>query len=88
MTGALISAGAKLTQWSAPAYQLCSTFWAEYCCSRQCYDTENCLIATPFTKCVKEISTNTLLNHSQKKKIRLKKIYINLDLGTSQLDLL
>lgn len=81
MTGALISAGANSTQWSAPAYQLCSTFWAEYCCSRQCYDTENCLIATPFTKCVKEISTNTLLNHSQKEKKYL-------DLGTSQLDLL
>lgn len=86
MTGALISAGANSTQWSAPAYQLCSTFWAEYCCSRQCYDTENCLIATPFTKCVKEISTNTLLNHSQKKKKIC--ICINLDLGTSQLDLL
>lgn len=79
MTGALISAGANSRLWSAPVYQLCSKRWAEYCRSRQCYDTEICLLAIPFTKCNKEISTNTLLNHSQKKK----KVHINLDLGTS-----
>ena len=83
MAGALISAGVNSRLWSAPAYQLCSTCWAEYCRSRQCYDTEKCLIAISFTKCVKKNSTNTLLNHSQKKKI-----HSNLDLGTSQLDLL
>jgi len=83
MTGALISAGVNSRLWSAPAYKLCSTCWAEYRSSRQCYDREKCLIAIPFTKSVKEISTNTLLNHSQKKKY-----VINLDLETSQLNLL
>lgn len=44
-----------------------ATCWTEYCSSRQCYDTERYLIAIPFTKCVKEISKNTLLNHCKKK---------------------
>ena len=71
MTGAFISAGVNSRLWSAPAYQLCSTCWAEYCRSRQCYDTEKCLRAIPFTKCIKEISTNTLWNHSPGKTNKL-----------------
>ena len=68
MSGALISAGVNSRLWSALAYQLCSTCWAEYCRSRQCYDTEKCLRAIPFTKCMKEISTNTFAKSFSKEK--------------------
>ena len=71
MTGVFNSAGVNSRLWSAPAYQLCSTCWAEYCRSRQCYDTEKCLRAIPFTECIKEISTNTLWNHSPGKTNKL-----------------